>query len=37
VEVLTGIEAVQPHLHWMLRTAPAAIVAGDEVAPPFLP
>jgi protein-tyrosine phosphatase len=37
VEVLARIEAVRPHLHWMLRIAPAAIVAGDEVAPPFLP
>jgi len=33
--VLTEIEAVAPHVAWMRDVAPAAIVAGDHLVPPF--
>jgi protein-tyrosine phosphatase len=36
-EALAGIAAVRPHLHWMLREAPAAMVAGVDVEAPFSP
>jgi protein-tyrosine phosphatase len=35
--VLETSDALRPHLDWMLRVAPAAIVAGEDVAPPFVP
>ncbi len=35
---LAEIESVAPHLQWIAETAPAAIVAGEDVgAPPFEP
>jgi protein-tyrosine phosphatase len=32
---LAEVERVAPHLDWIAETAPRAIVAGDDVAPPF--
>ena len=32
---LAGVERVAPHLDWIAETAPRAIVAGDDVVPPF--
>jgi protein-tyrosine phosphatase len=37
LEVLREVETVEPHLEWMVRAAPRAIVAGDEVDRPFEP
>jgi len=34
---LGEVEAVAPHLEWIARTAPAAIVDGVDVDPPFAP
>lgn len=35
LDVLATIDTVAAHLEWIARTAPAAIVHGDELAPPF--
>ena len=32
---LAGVERVAPHLGWIAHAAPRAIVAGDDIAPPF--
>jgi protein-tyrosine phosphatase len=37
LEVLREVEKVEPHLEWMVRGAPRAIVAGGEVERPFEP
>jgi protein-tyrosine phosphatase len=37
LDVLREVETVAPHLDWMLRGAPRAIVAGDELECPFQP
>lgn len=34
-EVLRGAAAVAPHVEWMARTAPRAIVAGEQLDVPF--
>jgi protein-tyrosine phosphatase len=34
---LAGIERLAPHLDWIARAAPHAIVAGEEVVRPFAP
>jgi protein-tyrosine phosphatase len=34
---LTRIPTVKPHAHWVVELAPAAILAGEELAPPFPP
>jgi len=36
-ERLAGVDSVAPHLEWMRETAPRAIVAGEELEPPFGP
>lgn len=35
LERLATIDTVGPHVDWMARTAPAAIVAGEDVRPPY--
>ena len=35
LEVLRRIAPVAPHLDWISHTAPSAIVAGEDVDPPF--
>jgi protein-tyrosine phosphatase len=37
VERLLEVEAVAPHLEWMVETAPRAIVSGAPLEPPFEP
>jgi protein-tyrosine phosphatase len=37
LEELRGVEVVQPHLEWMVETAPRAIVEGGPVELPFSP
>lgn len=37
VEALRDVPALVPHLDWIASTAPAAIVAGLDVTPPFSP
>jgi protein-tyrosine phosphatase len=37
VERLRAVEALEPHLEWMIDTAPRAIVAGDPLELPFAP
>jgi hypothetical protein len=37
LDVLREVEMVAPHVEWMVHDAPRAIVAGDELAPPFEP
>lgn len=37
VERLREVEAVAPHLEWMVETAPGAIVGGEELRLPFGP
>lgn len=37
VERLRAVEALEPHLEWMVDTAPRAIVAGDPLDLPFGP
>lgn len=37
VERLRAVEALEPHLEWMVRTAPRAIVGGEELELPFGP
>ncbi|HEX6460681.1 MAG TPA: CpsB/CapC family capsule biosynthesis tyrosine phosphatase [Thermoleophilaceae bacterium] len=32
---LEGVERVRGHIHWIAREAPAAIVRGEEVRPPY--
>jgi protein-tyrosine phosphatase len=34
---LGEVESLRPHLEWISRAAPAAIVAGDDVEPPYPP
>jgi protein-tyrosine phosphatase len=34
---LAEVECVKPHLDWVVRDGPRAILAGADVAPPFLP
>jgi protein-tyrosine phosphatase len=34
---LAEVECVAPHLDWVARDGPRAILAGEKVAPPFLP
>jgi protein-tyrosine phosphatase len=35
LSALSEVERVNAHLDWLARTAPAAIVAGEDLAPPF--
>ncbi len=35
LEVLSHSPMIGPHLEWVAGTAPAAIVAGEELTPPF--
>ena len=35
IAALDGIEPAASHLEWIARTAPEAIVRGDELTPPF--
>lgn len=37
IAALRAVEALEPHIEWIARTAPAAIVAGEEVEPPYEP
>jgi protein-tyrosine phosphatase len=37
VAALRPVKTVEPHIEWIARTAPAAIVAGKEVEPPYAP
>jgi protein-tyrosine phosphatase len=37
VERLRAVEELEPHLEWMVQTAPRAIVAGDRLHLPFGP
>lgn len=37
VERLRAVEALEPHLEWMVQTAPRAIVTGDPLELPFGP
>ena len=37
LEVLRRVETVAPHLEWMVREAPSAIVAGEDLERPFDP
>jgi protein-tyrosine phosphatase len=37
LEVLDSVEPVAPHLRWVARTAPAAIIRGETLRPPFPP
>ena len=34
---LAEVECVKPHLDWVVRDGPRAILAGEEASPPFLP
>ena len=34
---LAEVDCVKPHLDWVVRDGPRAILAGADVAPPFLP
>ena len=34
-QALASVEPTGTHLAWVARTAPRAIVAGEELAPPF--
>jgi hypothetical protein len=34
---LAEVECVAPHLDWVARDGPRAIIAGEDVTPPFLP
>jgi protein-tyrosine phosphatase len=34
---LAEVECVRPHIDWVARDGPRAIVAGEETSPPFLP
>jgi protein-tyrosine phosphatase len=34
---LADVPLLAPHLEWVARTAPAAIVAGEDVVPPYAP
>jgi protein-tyrosine phosphatase len=34
---LAEVDCVKPHLDWVVRDGPRAILAGETVAPPFLP
>jgi protein-tyrosine phosphatase len=34
---LAEVECVRPHVDWVVREGPSAIVAGEETSPPFLP
>jgi len=34
---LAGVEPVAGHLDWVAHEAPRAIVAGEDLAPPFAP
>jgi protein-tyrosine phosphatase len=36
-DVLAEIGALRPFLRWVLEEAPAAIVAGHDISPPYLP
>jgi hypothetical protein len=35
LRALATIETVAPHLEWIARTAPAAIIRGELLTPPF--
>jgi tyrosine-protein phosphatase YwqE len=35
ITALEGIEALRPHLDWIAREAPAAIIRGEALEPPF--
>jgi hypothetical protein len=35
VESLGTIDRLRPHLEWIAETAPSAIVAGEDLTPPF--
>ncbi len=37
LEALAAVEPLRPHLEWIAREAPAAIVRGDELQAPFAP
>lgn len=37
LDALGDVEPLAPHVDWIVRTAPAAILRGDEVEPPFCP
>jgi protein-tyrosine phosphatase len=37
LSVLAGVARVAPHLDWVATSAPAAILAGEDVTPPFRP
>ncbi len=35
IDALRGVERTGPHIEWIARAAPAAIVAGEPLAPPY--
>ncbi len=37
LEALAAVEKLRPHLEWIAREAPAAIVRGDQLEAPFAP
>ncbi len=37
LDALAAVETLRPHLEWIAREAPAAIVRGDELEVPFAP
>jgi protein-tyrosine phosphatase len=37
VAALRGVKALESHVEWIARTAPAAIVDGEEIDPPYPP
>jgi hypothetical protein len=37
LERLAAVELTRPHIDWIARTAPRAIIRGQDVEPPFSP
>lgn len=37
LDVLSGVDLLRPHLRWITRDAPAAIVEGEDLEAPFKP
>lgn len=37
LDILAGVNALAPHMAWVARTAPRAIVRGENLVSPFPP
>lgn len=37
LDALEGVQLLRPHLRWIMRDAPAAIVEGGDLEAPFKP